>query len=159
MDSDEEAAQATADFVRNNKERRRSRLDDVSFGDDGKTRDSAGAARASDRRRAVAARPPAGGRGVDRWAGQADSDEESRDGAAQPPAKRARVGAPARRSPHFSSGGRDAADAIDIDDDFREAPVAAPDFVSRLQALSALRDDGHLTDAEFAKAKQKLLDE
>ena len=49
MDSDEEAAQATADFVRNNKERRRSRLDDVSFGDDGKTRDSAGAARASDR--------------------------------------------------------------------------------------------------------------
>ena len=80
MDSDEEAAQTTADFVRNNKERR-SRLDDVSFGDDGKTRDSAGAARASDRRRAVAARPPAGGRGVDRWAGQADSDEESRDGA------------------------------------------------------------------------------
>ena len=59
----------------------------------------------------------------------------------------------------FGSGGRDAADAIDIDDDFREAPVAAPDFVSRLQALSALRDDGHLTDAEFAKAKQKLLDE
>ena len=42
MDSDEEAAQA-ADFVRNNKERRRSRLDDVSFDDDGKTRDSAGA--------------------------------------------------------------------------------------------------------------------
>ena len=155
MDSDEEAAQTTADFVRNNKERR-SRLDDVSFGDDGKTRDSAGA-RASDRRRAVAARPPAGGRGVDRWAGQADSDEESRDGAARPPAKRARVGAPARRSPHFSSGGRDAADAIDVDDEPR--PVAAPDFVSRLQALSALRDDGHLTDAEFAKAKQKLLDE
>ena len=52
-DSDEEA---TADFVRNNKARRRTRLDDVSFGDDGKTRDSAGAARASDRRRAVAAR-------------------------------------------------------------------------------------------------------
>ena len=160
MDSDEEAAQTTADFVRNNKERR-SRLDDVSFGDDGKTRDSAGAARASDRRRAVAARPPAGGRGVDRWAGQADSDEESHDGAARPPAKRARVGAPARRSPHFSSGGRDAADAIDVDDEPRGTPVAAaaPDFVSRLQALSALRDDGHLTDAEFAKAKQKLLDE
>ena len=159
MDSDEEAAQTTADFVRNNKERR-SRLDDVSFGDDGKTRDSAGA-RASDRRRAVAARPPTGGRGVNRWAGQADSDEESRDGAARPPAKRARVGAPARRSPHFSSGGRDAADAIDVDDEPRRPPVAAaaPDFVSRLQALSALRDDGHLTDAEFAKAKQKLLDE
>ena len=154
-DSDEEA---TADFVRNNKARRRSRLDDVSFGDDGKTRDSAGA-RASDRRRAVAARPPAGGRGVDRWAGQADSDEESHDGAARPPAKRARVGAPARTSPHFSSGGRDAADAIDVDDEPRGTPVAAPDFVSRLQALSALRDDGHLTDAEFAKAKQKLLDE
>ena len=88
MDSDEEAAQTTADFVRNNKERR-SRLDDVSFGDDGKTRDSAGAARASDRRRAVAARPPTGGRGVNRWAGQADSDEESHDGAApltEPPA-------------------------------------------------------------------------
>ena len=158
MDSDEEAAQTTADFVRNNKERR-SRLDDVSFGDDGKTRDSAGAARASDRRRAVAARPPAGGRGVDRWAGQADSDEESHDGAARPPAKRARVGAPARRSPHFSSGGRDAADAIDIDDETRGTPVAAPDFVSRLQALSTLHREGHLTDAEFAKAKQKLLDE
>ena len=122
MDSDEEAAQTTADFVRNNKERRRSRLDDVSFGDDGKTRDSAGAARASDRRRAVAARPPTGGRGVDRWAGQADSDEESHDGAARPPAKRARVGAPARRSPHFSSGGRDAADAIDVDDEPRGTP-------------------------------------
>ena len=66
---------------------------------------------------------------------------------------------PPARALRFSSGGRDAADAIDIDDDFREAPVAAPDFVSRLQALSALRDDGHLTDAEFAKAKQKLLDE
>ena len=156
MDSDEEAAQTTADFVRNNKERR-SRLDDVSFDDDGKTRDSAGAARASDRRRAVAARPPAGGRGVDRWAGQADSDEESHDGAARPPAKRARVGAPARRSPHFSSGGRDAADAIDIDDDFREAPVAAPDFVAQLERLKALRDDGALDEEEFAKAKQKLL--
>ena len=66
---------------------------------------------------------------------------------------------PPARPPGFGSGGRDAADAIDIDDDFREAPAAAPDFVSRLQALSALRDDGHLTDAEFAKAKQKLLDE
>ena len=64
---------------------------------------------------------------------------------------------PPARALRFGSGGRDAADAIDIDDDFREAPVA--DFVSRLQALSALRDDGHLTDAEFAKAKQKLLDE
>ena len=66
---------------------------------------------------------------------------------------------PPARALRFGSGGRDAADAIDIDDDFREAPAAAPDFVSRLQALSALRDDGHLTDAEFAKAKQKLLDE
>ena len=65
---------------------------------------------------------------------------------------------PPARALRFGSGGRDAADAIDIDDEFREAPVAA-DFVSRLQALSALRDDGHLTDAEFAKAKQKLLDE
>ena len=157
MDSDEEAAQTTADFVRNNKERR-SRLDDVSFGDDGKTRDSAGA-RASDRRRAVAARPPAGGRGVDRWAGQADSDEESHDGAARPPAKRARVGAPARTSPHFSSGGRDAADAIDVDDEPRGTPVAAPDFVAQLERLKALRDDGALDEEEFAKAKQKLLGE
>ena len=66
---------------------------------------------------------------------------------------------PPARALRFGSGGRDAADAIDIDDDFREAPAAAPDFVSRLQALSALRDDGHLTEAEFAKAKQKLLDE
>ena len=64
---------------------------------------------------------------------------------------------PPARAPRFGSGGRDAADAIDVDDEPR--PVAAPDFVSRLQALSALRDDGHLTDAEFAKAKQKLLDE
>ena len=155
LDSDEEAMQATLNFIENNKKRQRSRLDDVSFGDDGKTCDSAGAARASDRRRAVAARPPAGGRGADRWAGQADSDEESHDGAARPPAKRARVGAPARRSPHFSSGGRDAADAIDVDDE----PRGTPDFVSRLQALSALHREGHLTDAEFAKAKQKLLDE
>ena len=159
MDSDEEAAQEeTADFVRNNKERR-SRLDDVSFGDDGKTRDSAGAARASDRRRAVAARPPTAGRGVNRWAGQADSDEESHDGAARPPAKRARVGAPARRSPHFSSGGRDAADAIDVDDEPRGTPVAAPDFVAQLERLKALRDDGALDEEEFAKAKQKLLGE
>ena len=66
---------------------------------------------------------------------------------------------PPARAPRFGGGGRDAADAIDIDDEIREAPAAAPDFVSRLQALSALRDDGHLTDAEFAKAKQKLLDE
>ena len=64
-----------------------------------------------------------------------------------PPARAPRV------SPRYSSG------AIDIDDEPRGTPVAAPDFVSRLQALSALRDDGHLTDAEFAKAKQKLLDE
>ena len=66
---------------------------------------------------------------------------------------------PPARALRFGSGGRDAADAIDIDDDFREAPAAAPDFVSRLQALSALHREGHLTDAEFAKAKQKLLDE
>ena len=66
---------------------------------------------------------------------------------------------PPPRALRFSSGGRDAADAIDVDDEFREAPKVAADFVSRLQALSALRDDGHLTDAEFAKAKQKLLDE
>ena len=66
---------------------------------------------------------------------------------------------PPARAPRFGGGGRDAADAIDIDDEPRRPPVAAPDFVSRLQALSALRDDGHLTDAEFAKAKQKLLDE
>ena len=64
-----------------------------------------------------------------------------------PPARAPRV------SPRYSSG------AIDVDDEPRGTPVAAPDFVSRLQALSALRDDGHLTDAEFAKAKQKLLDE
>ena len=109
MDSDEEAAQAVADFVRQNKERRRSRLDDVSFDDNGETRESAGA-RASDRRRAVAAQE----RAVERWAGaQPDSD-------GSPPrrrARRVRVGAPARRSPNFSSGGGDAADAIDVDDE------------------------------------------
>ena len=106
-DSDEEA---TADFVRNNKARRRSRLDDVSFDDNGETRESAAAARASDRRRAVAAQE----RAVERWAGaQPDSD-------GSPPrrrARRVRVGAPARRSPNFSSGGGDAADAIDVDDE------------------------------------------
>ena len=64
---------------------------------------------------------------------------------------------PPARAPRFGGGGRDAADAIDVDDEPR--PVAAPDFVSRLQALSALHREGHLTDAEFAKAKQKLLDE
>ena len=79
------------------------------------------------------------------------------------PAKRSKPSpapvSPPARAPRFSSGGRDAADAIDVDDEPRGTPAAAPDFVSRLQALSALRDDGHLTDAEFAKAKQKLLDE
>ena len=64
---------------------------------------------------------------------------------------------PPARAHRFGSGGRDAADAIDVDDEPR--PVAAPDFVSRLQALSTLHREGHLTDAEFAKAKQKLLDE
>ena len=155
MDSDEEAAQETADFVRNNKERR-SRLDDVSFGDDGKTRDSAGAARASDRRRAVAARPPTGGRGVDRWAGQADSDEESHDGAARPPAKRARVGAPARRSPHFSSGGRDAADAIDVDDEpVRLLPTRRPPRGQRRarDQLSSSSDDEPLADAHARRRR------
>ena len=100
---------------------RRSRLDDVTW-DDGPTRESA-AARTSDRRRAVAARPPAGGRGVDRWAGaQPDSD-------GSPPrrrARRVRVGAPARRSPNFSSGGGDAADAIDADDEPVLRPVRRP---------------------------------
>ena len=62
---------------------------------------------------------------------------------------------PPARAPRFSAGGRDAADAINVDDE----PRGTPDFVSRLQALSALHRDGHLTDAEFAKAKQKLLDE
>ncbi len=66
--------------------------------------------------------------------------------------------APPARAPRVSPGGRDAADAIDVDEP-RGAPVAAPDFVSRLQALSTLHREGHLTDAEFAKAKQKLLDE
>ena len=62
---------------------------------------------------------------------------------------------PPAKAPRFSSGGRDAANAIDVDDE----PRGTPDFVSRLQALSALHREGHLTDAEFAKAKQKLLDE
>ena len=66
---------------------------------------------------------------------------------------------PPARALRFSSGGRDAADAIDVDDEFREAPVAAPDFVAQLERLKALRDDGALDEEEFAKAKQKLLDE
>jgi len=92
-------------------------------------------------------------------------DAQAAPGTEVRPAKRSKPSpapvSPPARAPRFGSGGRDAADAIDIDDDFREAPkvAAAPDFVSRLQALSALRDNGHLTDAEFAKAKQKLLDE
>ena len=64
---------------------------------------------------------------------------------------------PPARALRFGSGGRDAANAIDIDDDFREAPVAAPDFVAQLERLKALRDDGALDEEEFAKAKQKLL--
>ena len=63
------------------------------------------------------------------------------------------------RALRFGSGGRDAADAIDIDDEFREAPAAAPDFVAQLERLKALRDDGALDEEEFAKAKQKLLGE
>ncbi|CAH0377192.1 unnamed protein product [Pelagomonas calceolata] len=51
-DRDEEAEEATADFVRQNKARRRSRLDDVSFDDDGKTRDTTAA-----HARAIAAKP------------------------------------------------------------------------------------------------------
>jgi hypothetical protein len=62
---------------------RRSRLDDVTFGDEGPTRESA-AARASDRRRAVVARLPAGGRGVHRWAGAQPASDDS------PPARPAR---------------------------------------------------------------------
>ena len=67
---------------------------------------------------------------------------------------------PPARALRFGSGGRDAADAIDVDD-FREAPkvAAAPDFVVQLERLKALRDDGALDEEEFAKAKQKLLDE
>ena len=86
--------------------------------------------------------------------------KKSKPSPAPAPAPAPAVSPPAR-APRFGSGGRDAADAIDVDDEPRRPPVAAaaPDFVSRLQALSALRDDGHLTDAEFAKAKQKLLDE
>ena len=60
---------------------------------------------------------------------------------------------PPRVSPRYSSG------AIDIDDEPRGTPVAAPDFVAQLERLKALRDDGALDEEEFAKAKQKLLDE
>ena len=66
---------------------------------------------------------------------------------------------PPARALRFSSGGRDAADAIDVDDEPRGTPVAAPDFVARLERLKALRDDGALDEEEFAKAKQKLLGE
>ena len=66
---------------------------------------------------------------------------------------------PPARALRFGSGGRDAADAIDIDDEPRGTPVAAPDFVAQLERLKALRDDGALDEEEFAKAKQKLLDE
>ena len=66
---------------------------------------------------------------------------------------------PPARALRFSSGGRDAADAIDVDDEPRGTPVAAPDFVAQLERLKALRDDGALDEEEFAKAKQKLLDE
>ena len=66
---------------------------------------------------------------------------------------------PPARALRFSSGGRDAADAIDVDDEPRGTPVAAPDFVAQLERLKALRDDGALDEEEFAKAKQKLLGE
>ena len=70
-----------------------------------------------------------GGRGVERWAGaQPDSD-------GSPPrrrARRVRVGAPARRSPNFSSGGGDAADAIDVDDEpLSDLPVRRRPVVAR----------------------------
>ena len=146
MDSDEEAAQAVADFVRKNKVRRRSRLDDVSFDDNGETRESAGA-RASDRRRAVAAR---GGRGVERWAGaQPDSD-------GSPPPRRARLGAPARRSANFSSGGREPADAIDVDDEpVRLLPTRRPPRGQRRarDQLSSSSDDEPLADAHARRRR------
>ena len=66
---------------------------------------------------------------------------------------------PPARALRFGSGGRDAADAIDVDDEPRGTPVAAPDFVAQLERLKALRDDGALDEEEFAKAKQKLLGE
>ena len=130
---------------------RRSRFDDVTW-DDGPTRESA-AARTSDRRRAVAARPPAGGRGVDRWAGaQPDSD-------GSPPrrrARRVRVGAPARRSPNFSSGGGDAADAIDVDDEpVRLLPTRRPPRGQRRarDQLSSSSDDEPLADAHARRRR------
>ena len=60
MDSDEEAAQATADFVRNDKERRRSRLDGFTSQEDlgaEKDEDAAkvAAAEPSDEQQALAA--------------------------------------------------------------------------------------------------------
>ena len=37
------------------------------------------------------------------------------------------------------------------------APAAGPDPIERIKELAALRDQGVLTDAEFATAKAKLL--
>ncbi len=117
LDSDEEAMQATLNFIENNKKRQRSRLDDVSFDDGGGpiVRDSA-ASRASDRRRA--ARPPAGGRGVDRWAAAAKprKSEDSQDFELVG-VQTAEERAEANRQRAEQEG-----DVLEVDDDASDAP-------------------------------------
>ena len=60
---------------------------------------------------------------------------------------------PPARAPRFGSGGRDAADAIDVDDEPRGTPAAAPDFVAQLERLKALRDDGALDEEEEGRVR------
>ena len=115
MDSDEEAAQAVADFVRNNKERRRSQLDSVSFGRRPDARVGEGAnQRPAPRRRGAAARgrtrrgPLGRGAARQRW---------------QPAAQTGQAGCASGAGPEVPKrpGGRDAADAIDVDDEPRSS--------------------------------------
>ena len=87
---------------------------------------------------------------MERWAGaQPDSD-------GSPPPRRARLGAPARRSANFSSGGREPADAIDADDEpVRLLPTRRPPRGQRRarEQLSSSSDDEPLADAHARRRR------
>lgn len=127
MDSDDPDAQATASFVR---DKPRSRLDEVSFYDDGKTRDSA-EERASDRRRAVTARKKVAKKSTARKKKATPrKSETSDDGFELVGVQTAEERAEANRQRAVHEGA-----VLEVDDDASDAPPP-PGYVC------ALRSDG-----------------